>query len=544
MIRKKIHISGHDNRVPYHRNHETTFITRSRTHSAYSILRILLLCSFVTWISACSRMMDGFPTSDNQSPSKNSNILVINGGEQFCYNCNVTLHASVPESMQMRYSEDGLTWSAWESFSPSRAWRFTYGNGIKTITGEYISENGEITTLSAHITFIDKIYRDSGKTDDMFGASVSISDNTLRVAAGSPGTSVNGNIAQGVVTICDWDGSSWVTTDITDPSGNSGDRFGEYIALSPDGDWLASGSPSAFSSAGKVSVYHFNGSSWILMKTFAGTIAGDKLGSAISLYVGGSSLLRIAAGAPYAYSRIGAVYIWEWNGSGWTTQELSQSSAGLMFGSSVSISRNGTTCASGATGYNTDAGAVYFYDYNPATTPKWNWSRRVTPSSTTAGDFFGNAVSLSANGTILFAGARLKKGSAPLYDDSGAAYIFTISGTSGYTNDTSMYTSVENARLGFSVAMTPSGNTAIAGLPYASFNSTSRRGMIYRYNRLVDLPADPSQTFTAEDATIDSNFGYSVAISPDSSPVTIITGAPYSMSFTTEKKGGVYIFRP
>ena len=75
-------------------------------------------------------------------------------------------------------------------------------------------------------------------------------------------------------------------------------------------------------------------------------------------------------------------------------------------------------------------GAVYFYTRSGST---WTNGAYIKGANTDAGDEFGSAVALSANGRMLVVGAHTEDGGAKgvngnqadnAADDSGAAYVF------------------------------------------------------------------------------------------------------------------------
>jgi Tol biopolymer transport system component/PKD repeat protein len=83
--------------------------------------------------------------------------IVINGGASSTdsVSVNLTLSAADPESgvTQMRFSNDGTTWSDWESYSTSKSWTLASGEGVKTV---YVQFENVIELTSQHsdtITF-------------------------------------------------------------------------------------------------------------------------------------------------------------------------------------------------------------------------------------------------------------------------------------------------------------------------------------------------------------------------------------------------------
>ena len=67
--------------------------------------------------------------------------IVINGGAAHTANPNVTLTLSATDTgsgvSQMRFSNDGTSWSGWEPYATSKPWTLASGNGIKTVYVRY-----------------------------------------------------------------------------------------------------------------------------------------------------------------------------------------------------------------------------------------------------------------------------------------------------------------------------------------------------------------------------------------------------------------------
>jgi hypothetical protein len=63
--------------------------------------------------------------------------IVINGGATYTNTTSVTLTLSATDGgsgvYQMRFSNDGSNWSAWETYGVSKAWTLTAGDGTKTV---------------------------------------------------------------------------------------------------------------------------------------------------------------------------------------------------------------------------------------------------------------------------------------------------------------------------------------------------------------------------------------------------------------------------
>ncbi|MEJ2248623.1 MAG: right-handed parallel beta-helix repeat-containing protein [Candidatus Lokiarchaeota archaeon] len=71
---------------------------------------------------------------DTTNPSGD---IIINNGDMWTNSTNVILTLIYNDATsgidQVRYSNDGITWSSWESTSPTKAWALTSGDGSKTV---------------------------------------------------------------------------------------------------------------------------------------------------------------------------------------------------------------------------------------------------------------------------------------------------------------------------------------------------------------------------------------------------------------------------
>ncbi|OLS12263.1 MAG: NHL repeat-containing protein [Promethearchaeota archaeon CR_4] len=59
--------------------------------------------------------------------------ITIDGGAAETANISVTLTLSATGATQMRFSNDGVTWSSWEPFATTKTWTLASGAGVKTI---------------------------------------------------------------------------------------------------------------------------------------------------------------------------------------------------------------------------------------------------------------------------------------------------------------------------------------------------------------------------------------------------------------------------
>ncbi len=210
--------------------------------------------------------------------------------------------------------------------------------------------------------------------------------------------------------------------------GTAFDYFGNSVSLCADGNTALIGVADDDSSTANMghsgSVYVFirtvDGSWSKAAKLTAADSAVDaRFGSSVSLSSDGSIALIGAAGAD---SRNGAAYVFIRSGGTWSQQAkltAADGQSGDYFGDSVSLSSDGSTALIGAFADDSYKGSAYVFTGSGGT---WSQQAKLTAADGQSGDYFGDSVSLSSDGSTALIGAFV--------DDSykGSAYVFTGSG--------------------------------------------------------------------------------------------------------------------
>jgi hypothetical protein len=210
---------------------------------------------------------------------------------------------------------------------------------------------------------------------------------------------------------CNW---TQIGDDINGDAAN--DKLGTSVSLSADGKTLAVGNPFVDgngSFSGHVRVYRVNAQAdWVqLGEDIDGEAANDWSGSSVSLSANGSTL---AIGAPFntgsnGGTRTGHVRVFNFDSNGWRQlgEDIDGEAQWNFFGSSVSLSADGTTLAVGAVrngGNGIDSGHVRVFEFDAATASWIQLGNDIDGEAVANG--FGFSVSLSADGGTLAAGAR------------------------------------------------------------------------------------------------------------------------------------------
>ena len=273
---------------------------------------------------------------------------------------------------------------------------------------------------------------DGEASTDNFGSSVSLSSDGSIVAIGAPSASGT-NSDSGHVRLYQLDSSgNWVQLGSDIDGEFTEDYFGWSVSLSADGKTVAIGADSSDgngSESGHVRVYRLNGSgNWLqLGSDLEGTAAGIYFGSSVSISSDGSI---VAIGAPYNKANngndAGHVKVYQLSSDGDWSQlggDLEGEAADDFFGYRVSLDSVGNTLAVGAYGNDSNgsrAGHVRVYKLDDDN--KWVQIGSDIDGEA-AGDDSGASVSLSADGTILAVGAEFNDGNA---NDAGHVRVYQL----------------------------------------------------------------------------------------------------------------------
>jgi hypothetical protein len=389
------------------------------------------------------------------------------------------------------------------------------------------------------------------KSKDQFGSSLALSNdgNTLAVGAvgeASSATGVNGDQSDtsmpgaGAVYVFTRTGTTWTQQAYVKASNTGektiGDQFGYSLALSSDGNTLATGAIGESSAATGINGNQADNSS-------------------------------DGSGAVYVFTRSGSTWAQQAYVKPWNTN-----TRGVLFGYSVGLSGNGNTMAVGA--YDEDRGRGGAYIFNRAG-GVWSQQIRLTASNAEAGDSLGCSIAISDDGNTMVAGAfdedSLLRGIQPPTEGSndaasdvstGAAYVFVRNGT-GWTQQA--FVKATNTRLNdqfaWALSLSRDGNTLAvgshledSGAPGLNGNqedsSAEDSGAVYVYARTGTTwtPVSYVKASTPHDS---AEFGISLALNGDGKVLAVGafkdsgggTGInPAKTAKPAEESGAAYIY--
>ncbi len=244
------------------------------------------------------------------------------------------------------------------------------GNGMRVAIGAYNNSGNGYWAGHARIYEYNGVNWiqlgsdiDGEAEGDWFGASISLSGDGTRLAVGALLNDGNGDGA-GHTRIYEYNGVNWIQLGSDLDGEAAGDLFGASVSLSDDGSRVAIGaynnSEIAFR-AGHARVYQYNGVSWVqLGNDIDGAAILNNFGYSVSLSSDGS---RVAIGAVQP----GIVQIYDYNNVNWihVGSDINGEDLADNAGWSVSLSNDGSELAIGAPfndGSAIDSGHARVYD--------------------------------------------------------------------------------------------------------------------------------------------------------------------------------------
>ena len=331
-------------------------------------------------------------------------------------------------------------------------------------------------------------------TDDEAGRAVAIGDGVMVV--GTPGRDVGASPERGSVEVFVYANGAWSRAQTLNAGdGAAGDRFGAAVAVRGDGDVIVVGAPGA-----------------------------DQPGA-------------VGAGAAYAFVRSGAF----WNPV--ATLAAIAPEAGAAFGTSVSLSADGSVLLVGAPAGNGGRGIVYPYSA-PATASaaqRGLGASGFTPATPVVraggaiGDKFGQAVATTGGIAVIGApGASGADGVAVVVADpvTGATPLGELGPSGAAPADAPAF--------GASVSI--DGNDIAIGAPEMDVDEggpQSDRGVVATFEIVGGVPA-PVAVLSSPQGGIGDKFGSAVSTSGG----VIAVGTPFGTSLGAEPGSGfVSVFR-
>jgi len=319
-----------------------------------------------------------------------------------------------------------------------------------------------------------------GATLDFHGSAVALTADASLALIGAYGDFTTPSARTGSVRVFTRTGTTWARSATLIPSdGGNGDSFGQAVALSSDGSRAVIGAPND-TTAGAVNggsgrIFLRTGTTWTEEATLVppGAARDDRMGGAVAISADGS---RAILGAPSANTssgiQWGSVRIFARTGTSWV-YETGFEPVLRGCGRSVALSSDGARALVGCAGGGIPApGGVYVYVRSGTL---WSQEALLTATDGAAGDYFGSAVALSADGTRAVIGARSDDVGANV--DQGSVRVFSRRGTTWVEEATLLAPDgVAGDQLGDAVALSADGSRAIFGIPFDETPAGTRAG--------------------------------------------------------------------
>lgn len=273
------------------------------------------------------------------------------------------------------------------------------------------------------------------KPFEFFGRSIDLNDEATILAVGVPGRSSN-NENYGAVRVFQFRNNEWIQLggDINGPIEN--ESFGNTVSISQDGIKLAVGArlSSLYKDGGGVArIYHFKNDIWNQLGTdIYGDNEFDFFGDPVQLSDDGRS---VAIGMTHAGFSPGNEYVkvYTFDNSDWIQkgQTLHGEQPGDFFGRAISVSGNGSVIAVGAQrnrgnkGVYTGQANVYAFD------GAYWWKQGLSFNGENCYDQYGEYVSISSDGRTLAVSATSNAGTGEYpcivtFEDYGHVRVFDL----------------------------------------------------------------------------------------------------------------------
>jgi hypothetical protein len=315
-------------------------------------------------------------------------------------------------------------------------------------------------------------------------------------------------------------------------------RFGESIDMSPNGKYLAVGTPGDNSygeNSGSVSIYEITDTGLTLTRKIISNnpSTGENFGKSLAFSKDNQILVVGAPGSNAGYEGSGAAYVFMNDEDNWDQSEVLTPDAGppfTGFGESVAVSNDCSIILVGAPNYSNSRGGVYLFADENGTYVR----KSVTVPSSFQGAKFGTNVSISGEGNV-FAGSTQASGEGS--EAEPLVYVYNINTNTKAVSLRASITSPilqEGAGVGSSLDFSNSGDVFIVGCPNLP---TADEGLAYVYSDDGAGGYNLSLTLNAGAGVSVSAFGTSVALSNFASVIAV--GAPRGAG----SKGMSHIFR-
>jgi hypothetical protein len=312
-------------------------------------------------------------------------------------------------------------------------------------------------------------------------------------------------------------------------SGGSGsEEQGWSVSISGDGLTAIVGGPNDNGQNGAAWIFKNVSGIWTQQAKLIGSGGSGTMlqGQSVSINTDGTV---VAIGGPNNNSQAGGTWIFQYTGGSWSQVGVGPLvgtgviATNAQQGASVALSSDGQTVAIGGPFDNGNVGAIWIFKNISGT---WTQQAKVVPSDAVGGNTqFGNASSISSNGTVVAVGGASDSGT------TGATWVVALTNGSWSQIGTKLVGSGASggANQGFSVSISSDGLTMVTGGPQDAVGN----GAVWFFKNNAGTW---SQVGSKIIPGVTVQFGTSVAMSGDG--LTTSIGAPAIFG-----NGGLYIYK-
>jgi len=282
--------------------------------------------------------------------------------------------------------------------------------------------------------FQDKLIANDGKTGDNFGASVDISGTTIVIGARTSDTAEDSDA--GSAYVFTKNGGIWTQQDklLSDDPFTS-DKFGESVAIFGDIVVVGVSEDDDNGQIGSGSVYVFkrNGIVWQQDQklTASDPRSSTYFGSSVSISNDGSTFIVGAPGFRNGSQRVGVAYVYVDNNGTWEEEqklvidEIEPDDLFIRFGKAVTVIDDVAIIGAYQQDHEslTDCGSAYVFTRSDN---YWTLEARLLAEERDASDEFGNAVAVSNDGDNYYAAIGSWNSNLDYLYDVGIVYIYEL----------------------------------------------------------------------------------------------------------------------
>lgn len=260
------------------------------------------------------------------------------------------------------------------------------------------------------------IFASDGSECDWFGFSVYISGNQAIIGAPMD----DGEM--GSAYIFNKEGENWIENEkITASDGSYADHFGWSVSIS--GEYAIIGAECDGDNgiySGSAYIFFYDGIQWIEQAKLSASDCDNYYVFGHSVWINNGSAIIGAPGAMFENTHVGAVYVYELEGTNWLEQQkLIASDYGFSdeFGSSISAFGDYLIIGSpDNNGNNSHSGSAYIFYNND---DEWIEHYKLVASDGASDDHFGFSVSINNDIAVVGAERNDEEG-----NQAGAVYVF------------------------------------------------------------------------------------------------------------------------